>query len=238
MGTLTGTNIIDRARYTLQDSSGVRWTDAELLVYINDGQREIVNFKPETKATHANVSLATGTEQSLPSGGLRLLKVTRNMSGTAADATGGRAIRIIEEDLLNSIDPDWNDPTVTGSSAHGSIIKNYVFDPDDPKKFYVYPGVKSGSNAYIEVVYSASPTDLSSASDTIDVDDIYGNALVDFVLYKAYLKDAEYAANQQRAGTHFQLFTASLSGGGQAQITVNPNTERGSVPSMNSQAGV
>ena len=40
MGTLTGTNIIDRARFTLQDSSGVRWTDAELLTYINDAQRE------------------------------------------------------------------------------------------------------------------------------------------------------------------------------------------------------
>lgn len=238
MGTLTGTNIIDRARYVLQDSSGVRWTDAELLDHINDGQREIVNFKPEVKATHANVQLSTGTEQTLPSGGLRLLKISRNMASTASDAAGGKAIRIIEEDLLNSIEPDWHDPTVTGASAHGSIIKNYIFDPDDPKKFYVYPGVKSGSNAYVEVIYSALPADLSVVSDTIDIDDIYGNALVDFVLYKAYLKDAEYAANQQRAGTHFQLFTTSLSGGGQAQLTVNPNTERGAVPSMNPQAGV
>ena len=95
MGTLTGTNIIDRARYVLQDSSGVRWTDAELLDYINDGQREITNLKPEAKATHLNVQLSTGTEQSLPSGGLRLIKVNRNVSSTASDATGGKAIRII-----------------------------------------------------------------------------------------------------------------------------------------------
>jgi len=237
MGTLTGTNIIDRARYVLQDSSGVRWTDAELLDYINDGQREITNLKPEAKATHSNVQLNTGTEQTLPSGGLRLIKVNRNVSSTASDATGGKAIRIIEEDLLNSIEPDWHDPTVTGSSAHGSIIKNYVFDSDDPKKFYVYPGVKSGSNAYVEVIYSALPTDLSTVSDTIDIDDIYVNALLNFVLYRSYLKDAEYAGNQQRAGTHYQVFVNSLGSGGSADLMMDPNNDRNAGPTMVPQVG-
>jgi len=226
MGKLTGTNIIDRARLTLQDSSGVRWTDAELLIYINDAQREIVNFRPEATATHANLQLSTGTEQTLPSGGLRLIKVTRNMSGTASDATGAKSIRIVEEDLLNSIEPDWHDPTVTGSSAHGSIIKNYLFDPDDPKKFYVYPGVASGSNAYVELIYSKLPTDLSSVSSTIDLEDTYGNAILNFVLYRAYLKDAEFAGNQQRTATHYQLFIGSISGGGNAEAILDPNLDR------------
>ena len=226
MGTLTGTNIIDRARLTLQDSSGVRWTDAELLIYINDAQREVVNIKPEATATHENISLSTGTEQTLPSGGLRLIKVSRNMSGTASDATGSKAIRIVEEDLLNSIEPDWHDPTVTGSSAHGSIIKNYLFDPDDPKKFYVYPGVASGSNAYVELIYSKLPTDLSSVSSTIDLEDTYGNAILNFVLYRAYLKDAEFAGNQQRTATHYQLFIGSISGGGNAEAILDPNLDR------------
>jgi len=237
MGTLTGTNIIDRARLTLQDSSGVRWTDAELLIYINDAQREIVNIKPEATATHTNVLLAAGTEQTLPSGGLRLIKVTRNMSGSAADATGAKSIRIVEEDLLNSIEPDWHDPTVTGASAHGSVIKNYLFDPDDPKKFYVYPGVKSGSSAYVELVYSKLPTDLSGVSSTIDIEDTYGNAILNFVLYRSYLKDSEYAGNAQRAGTHYQLFTATLGAGSSAEVFLDPNTDRGVSPTVAPQAG-
>ena len=173
----------------------------------------------------------------MPSGGLRLIKVNRNVSSTASDATGGKAIRIIEEDLLNSIEPDWHDPTVTGSSAHGSIIKNYVFDSDDPKKFYVYPGVKSGSNAYVEVIYSALPTDLSTVSDTIDIDDIYVNALLNFVLYRSYLKDAEYAGNQQRAGTHYQVFVNSLGSGGSADLMMDPNNDRNAGPTMVPQVG-
>jgi hypothetical protein len=238
MGTLTGTNIIDRARLTLQDSSGVRWTDAELLIYINDAQREVVNIKPEATATHENISLSTGTEQTLPSGGLRLIKVSRNMSGTASDATGSKAIRIVEEDLLNSIEPDWHDPTVTGSSAHGSIIKNYIFDADDPKKFYVYPGVASGSSAYVELIDSKLPTDLSSVSSTIDIEDTYGNAILNFVLYRAYLKDAEYAGNQQRAGSHYQLFLNSLGAGGSAEAFLDPNADRNAGPTIAPQVGV
>jgi hypothetical protein len=224
MGTLTGANLISRIQDTLQDTTSVRWPEAELLRYINDAQREIVNFKPEASATHANVVLSAGTEQSIPSGGLRLIKVTRNMSGTASDATGKRAIRIVDVDILNSQEPDWHDPTVTGDAAHGTNVKHYAFDFDDPKKFYVYPGVSG--DAYLEIVYSGSPTDLTATSDTISLDDIYGNAIIDFVLYKAYLKDSEYAGNQQRAATHYQLFTASISGGGQAQVNINPNRDR------------
>ena len=54
MGTLTETNLLARIRDTLQDTTSVRWSDAELRRYINDAQREIVNFRPEASAKTAN----------------------------------------------------------------------------------------------------------------------------------------------------------------------------------------
>lgn len=235
-GTLTGTNLLDRIKDTLQDTTSVRWTEAELLRYINDAQREIVNFRPEASATTANVQLVTGTKQTLPTGGLRLIKITRNMSDASGGATGKRAIRLVNVDILNTQEPDWHDGTV---STHGATVKHYVFDDDDPRNYYVYPGVSG--NAYVEIVYSAAPTDLSAASSTISIDDIYGNAIIDFVLYKAYLKDAEYAGNQQRASTHYQLFTASIGQGNQAQMLLDPNNDMvsniGSVPKIMQQGG-
>ena len=117
MGTLTGTNLLSRIQDTLQDTTSVRWPEAELLRYINDAQREIVNMKPESSATHSNINLAVGTEQALPSGGLRLIKVVRNMSGTAANATGKRSIRIVDIDILNTQEPNWHDSTVAGDAA-------------------------------------------------------------------------------------------------------------------------
>ena len=77
----------------------------------------------------------------------------------------------------------------------------------------------------LEIVFSRAPTDLANTSATIYVDEIYGNAIVDFVLYRAYMKDAEYASNTQRAGQHYQLFAASLGQGAQAQTLLDPNMD-------------
>lgn len=219
---LTGTNLLSRVKDTLQDTSSVRWTEAELLRYINDAQREIVNFIPEASAVTTNVQLVAGTLQTLPTNGVRLIKVTRNMSGTGS-ATGKRAIRIVSSDILNTQEPDWHDPSVTGHATHGTEVKNYVFDNDNPRKFYVYPGVSG--NAYVEIVYSKNPDDLSSVGSNLDIDDVYGNAIIDYVLYKAYLKDAEYAGNIQRSSTHYQLFLNSIGQGNTAKALVDPNQD-------------
>jgi len=223
MGTLTGANLITRVQDTLQDTTSVRWPEAELLRYINDAQREIVNFRPEASSKTANLQLVTGTLQTLPTEGLRLIKVTRNMSDASGGATGARAIRLVSVDILNTQEPDWNNPSVSGDAAHGTNVKHYVFDEDDPRRFYVYPGV--AGNAFVEIVYSKSPTDLGNTSATIDLDDTYGNAIVDYVLFRAYLKDAEYAGNQQRAGQHYQLFTTSLGQGAGASNLISPNAD-------------
>ena len=222
-GTLQAQHILSRVRNILQDNTGVRWTDGEMFDYLSDAQREIANIRPDATATHSNVQLTTGTEQTIPTDGLRLIKVVRNMSGTATDATGARTIRIVDVDAINTTEPNWHDPTVAGDAVHGTEVKHYIFDLKDPRKFYVYPGV--AGNAYVEVVYSKNPTSIGAATDVIQVDDIYANALINFVLYRAYLKDAEYAGNQQRAGTYFQLFTQSLGAGLQATDINTPTVE-------------
>ena len=224
-GTLTGANLISRIQDILQDTTSIRWPEAELLRYINDAQREVCNLRPESTATTANMACAVGTKQSLPTGGLRLIKVTRNMSSAAGSATGKRAVRLVDADILNTQEPNWHDPTVSGDAAHTTTVKHYIFDEDDPRAFYVYPGASSTST-FLEIVYSAAPTDLTATSSTISVDDIFANAIIDYVLFRCYLKDAEYAGNQQRAGTHFQLFSSSLGAGGQAQFNVSPNQDQ------------
>lgn len=221
---LSGTNLLSRIKDILQDTTSVRWPEAEILRYINDAQREIVNYKPESSAKTDNVQLVAGTKQALPADGLRLIKVTRNMSAASNSATGKRAIRIVNVDILNTQEPDWNDPTVSGDAQHGTVVKHYIFDEDDPKNYYVYPGVNG--NAYVEIVYSKTPTDLSSASSNLDIDDIYGNAVIDYVLFRAYQKDSEYAGNAQRMQTHYQLFLNCIGQGAQAQSLLSPNNDR------------
>jgi len=223
-GTITAANLLLRIRDTLQDTTGVRWLDAELLRYMNDAQREIVNLRPDAAADHANVQLATGTEQAIPDVGLRLIKVVRNMSAAGGSATGKRVIRIVDREILDSQEPNWHDPTVSGDAAHTTVVKHYVFDEDDPRKYYVYPGV--AGNAYVEIVFSRSPTDFANTSSAVSyLDDIYANAIIDYVLYRAYMKDAEFAGNAQRANNHFQLFANSVGAGAQINLMASPNMD-------------
>ena len=224
-GTITAANLLLRIRDTLQDTTGIRWLDAELLRYMNDAQREIVNLRPESSSTTANVALVVGTAQTIPAAGLRLIKVVRNMSAAGGSATGKRAIRIVDREILDTQEPDWHDPTVSGDATHATTVKHYVFDEDDPRRFYVYPGASSTST-FIEIVYSTAPTDFANTSSaTMFVDDVYANALIDYVLYRSYMKDAEFAGNQQRASMHYQLFGGSLGAGGQAQLMLSPNAD-------------
>ena len=221
--TVTVQSVIDRAQTVLQDTTGVRWpVVAELVLWINDAQREVALLKPDASATNATVSLATGTKQDIPNGGNRLLKVIRNMSA-ASSGTGKRAVRLVDAEVLNGQTPDWHDPTVSGDAAHTTIVKHYVYDEQNPRNFYVYPGV--AGNAYLEIIYSSNPTTVAQ-SGNLSIPDIFANAILNYVLYMAYMKDAEYAGNQQRASSHFQLFTASVTGKGQIDAVNNPNIER------------
>ena len=219
----TGTNLLARIEATLQDTANVRWTVTELLNYINDGQREIVNIQPGATATHSNVQLVTGTKQAIPTDGLRLISVVRNMSSTVNAATGGRAIRLVAWDILDTQDPDWHNPTVAGDATHGAIPKHYLFDENDPLNFYVYPGV--AGNAYVELVYSQRPTDLSAASSTIGIPDNYSNAIIDYCLFRAFTKDAEFAGNGARAGVHYQMFAVSVQGKAQIDAFIKPDIQ-------------
>ena len=221
--TVTVQSVIDRAQTVLQDTTGVRWpVVAELVLWLNDAQREVALLKPDASATNATVTLATGTKQDIPNGGNRLLKVIRNMSA-ASSGTGKRAVRLVDAEVLNGQTPDWHDPTVSGDAAHTTIVKHYVYDEQNPRNFYVYPGV--AGNAYLEIIYSSNPTTVAQ-SGNLSIPDIFANAILNYVLYMAYMKDAEYAGNQQRASSHFQLFTASVTGKGQIDAVNNPNIER------------
>lgn len=216
MPTITGTSILDRAEVLLQDVTNVRWPRTELLGYLNDGQRETVLLKPEACVTNAAVLLTAGaTKQTLPAAGLQFLKLTRNMG--AAGTTPGNAIRVVDGEVLDAQVPSWH----VDANAGGDI-KHYSYDPRDPKTYYVYP--KAPATAwYVEIVYSSAPTDANDSGGVIGIDDVYANALLDYVLYRAYSKDATYASNGQRAIAHYQAFANSLGVKTANEQVRNPN---------------
>lgn len=191
--------IISRARTVLTDSDGSRWTDSELLGWVNDGQRAIALVRPDASVADTAVSLVAGTKQSIPANGLRLLDVMRNMN---ADGSGGRSVRNVDRDILDTQDFNWH------STTQAQVIKNFVYDNRNPKIFYVYPPAAVG--AILEIIYSQNPTDCDTTSSTIFLADIYAEPLLNYVLYRAYSKDAEFAANAQLSASYLAVFNSML----------------------------
>lgn len=214
--------LVARAQTILQDAAGIRWSATELVGWLNDAQREIALLKPDATAATVTMAMAVGTKQSIPTGGNRLLRVIRNM--TALDGTGGRSIRPVEREALDSAVPDWHSATVTGDAAHGTVVKNYCYDEQNPRVFYVYPGMSSTS-AWVELVYSADPAAVA-AGENIGLPDIFANAILDYMLFRSYSKDMDIAPQQARANTHYQLFMNSVAGKGKIDAYSTPNNVR------------
>lgn len=225
MGTLTAQSIIDKAETILQDSTNVRWTEDELLGWLNDGQRQIALIRPDSSVTTANVTLVAGTKQTLPSAGLRLIDVIRNMG--VGGATEGDAVRLVDREVLDAQRPGWH------AETESSSVKHYVFDARNPKTFYVYP--PAVVNSTVEAIYSVAPTDCATVASTIAVDDTYQNPLLDWVLYRAFSKDAEYAANQELAVKHLTAFTSAL--GVKTEVDMATSPGRNAPPFNPNSAG-
>lgn len=198
----TAQNVLKRVVITLQDANAVRWPTAELVRYLNDGQRDIALVRPDATSTTATLALVAGARQTLPSTGAKLLEIIRNTSGTK------RAIRLTSRVILDAQSPDWYSKTGV------TDIRHYTYDPREPRIFYVYPPAAS-SGASVELIYSAYPTDITEpggsalytdVTGNISVADIYVNALVNYILYRAYSKDSENAMNAQLAASFYQLY--------------------------------
>jgi len=215
MGTITAQQLADQAAGLVHDTSRVRWSDADWLGWLNDAQRETVVLKPDAYTIITPTALATGaTLQALPSGGLQLFGVTRNMG--ADGLTPGRSVNVVARDVMDTTLPNWHTETASGE------INNYMYDPRAPKQYYVYP--KAPATAwYVEIMYAAIPADVALIGDTLTLDDVYANALLNYMLFRAFGRDEVYGQMNPTATMYYQQFTAGLRGLANNEQSNNPN---------------
>lgn len=236
-------DVLYRVSAQLHDVSPqfTRWTQKELVLWLNDGQKAIAKYMPSSCARVDSVKLKPGTKQSiekilsteiLPGDGStpvevygnHLQTVIRNMGTNGS--TAGNSIRVIDREVLDSNSPDWHTKTST-------VVSTFAFDPRYPKIFYVSPGVPV-TGLWVELSYLADPVTVSvtgdygaAGSDTtkISIDDMYVDDLVNYILARAYMKDAEFAANGNLAQAHSQMFVSSINAQVAARTGVNPNLQ-------------
>lgn len=219
-----------------------RWTQRELVTALNDGQRAIAKYIPPSCSRVDAIKCVPGTKQSIksileanvkPGDGSPAANVTGNVVQTvirnmgADGLTPGFAVRVVDREVLDSTRGDWH-------TSSGTPVRQFVFDPRFPDVFYVVPGIPSAGSWWLEVAYMAEPVEISltdnpdygmdgSNTAVLSVADKYVDDLMNYVLARAYLKDAEFAGDGGLAQTHVSLFTASINAQATAVTGVNPN---------------
>ena len=195
--------IIDKASVILSDITATRWTTAELLGWLNDGQRELVTLAPQVNVKNVALHLVSGVKQSLPSDAIILLDIPYN-SGSNGTTVGTVINHVPKEIMLKRI-PGWT------ATLPNSVVKHYIYSASDPLIFYIYPP-QPATTRYVECVYSAIPALIANANagTKITIDDQYQNALLDYILYRGFSKDSDGANQTVRGNDYYKMFISAI----------------------------
>jgi hypothetical protein len=200
---MKASSVLDRAEFQLNDAGFTRWTKPELLLYLSEGQREAARLQPECTAKTASVKLIRGvTRHAMPADSGTLIDITRNMGSDGN--TPGYPITVMDKETADRVDPKRH----LGNGK--DRIKHFSYNPSNSLEFETYPKSSATVDVYIEMIYSQIAPDLTGETDDLTVIDKYNNALTEYVLSRAFGKDAQYAGQDGRASKHFGMFNANL----------------------------
>lgn len=207
---LTVQNILDRAGMIIQDQTNVRWPAAELLGWLNDGRREVAILRPDIYSVTTTMTCVAGSRQTLPVCAMRLIDIPRNVNGSAVTVT--------QRGLLDQHNPSWH------QQAGSATVKHFMFDERIPTQFWVYP--PATATAQLELIVQESLDSYTTTGTVLaPYEEMYDGALVDYICYRAFSKDAEYAGNAERAAAHYSQFATSLKNGAVVSIAISPNVQ-------------
>lgn len=198
------------ASTVLQDPDRIRWTEPELVDYLNAGIKALITARPDTSSKKAPFTPEKGARQTIPVEAVAFIDIIGNTSGTQ------RAITKVDMALLNAFSRDWQ------SGRQYPVARHFMFDPRDPRTFYLEP--PSNGAGRIDLLYSVFPADLSDGTGDVQLSTQWANALLNYVLGRAYAKDAEYGGNATAAAAYMGAFANEIGAQLQSSTAVAPQS--------------
>lgn len=200
---LTGQDILDRSWAKARDQGVTkRWPEAEGLLWLNDGRREIINLAPRANTVRTVVTPEAGTRQTLSgmglTNGLQFIDIPRNMG--ADGTTSGSSITKVKRAWMDERLRAWH-------SSQSTEADHWMLDEEDPGACYIYPAKTAGK---LEVIHSALLDEMTDVDDPIGLSDVYANPLQWFVLMSFFLKDSEHQKSSSLVQIYASLFAQSL----------------------------
>ena len=189
--------------------SYVRWTQQNLLDYLNRALIQIGTFRPDAYTSSTTLTLVAGAQQTLPAAFSFLKSLDYNASTSNCP---GAPITEANMDLLRAF---FKKPCGPTGGAADYRVTSYSYDMKNPHVFYVSPPVPDDA-AGLQVtatVVSPAPQYLIgdiAANTIVAIDQKYENAVEAWMLYEAYSIDTESTSSRQTKLDNEGLFWKSL----------------------------
>lgn len=204
-------DIFDEVRRVIhdEDAANYRWSDAELISYLNAGTRQIVVLLPEANTVETIEDTLTSrvARQVLPAGGIKFIRAGRNYADDGVTPQG--TLRYVEKDVLDTFDSDWEYTLAAGVADGPNYFQHFCHDRREPKVYYLYPP-PAADNKRLAVIYSAVPAEMTAVGNTFPLDDEYINAAIQYVTYRALTKEARHTLPDAYRKDLWQNFLVAL----------------------------
>lgn len=215
----TTQSILDRVTYVTKDYDRVRWTLPELSQWLNDAQGLIASLHPRAASQYKVITLAAGARQDLrviepTTRWIRLFELTCNVTTVGGvTSPNGRTISQVSRPILDAAFPTWRSKPPTATS-----VSEFTMDEREVFTFDVNPPVAAGVKVLALVAITPPPcavlndtgTALANAAEVFGLADGYDIPAVDYVIFRAYNKDANNPGYATDAANHLQAFQLAM----------------------------
>ena len=180
-------DMLNRASIELTDTQRIGWGLEDLISYYNSAISAIASARPDIFIKTQSFACAAGTRQTAPAGTIKLIDIERN-------TLTGKSIRYVSRADLESLIPSW------ASSTGGEEAELYIHEPTNITAFWL-----------LSILPTPATRAMVESGAQVEVDDRYITPCLDWIMYRAFMRDSEVTANASRGQLHLQSFTQALS---------------------------
>jgi hypothetical protein len=180
-----------------------RWTQAELVQYLVDAIIQVGFYRPDALTQSTAMTLVPGATQTLPAGFSLLKSVDNNAASSNCPGSP-----VVEADL-NILRTFYKKPCLPSGGDDNYRVRSFAYDSRNPQIFYVSPPVPTGVSGYqvtITAVGEAPNYTTADLNNIIAMDQKYHNALVAWMLARAYEVDTESATSFAMSQSQYKSF--------------------------------
>lgn len=189
MTALTVSDIFTRVQRSFGDEAAVQVTEADVIRWINDAQREVAMQHEGMLVKEGTLSTTAGTaEYTLPTD----LFVLNSVGYKDGATESFYPLRFLPLTAMNEYAGGWD-----GNDYSAGYPQ--VYTKDENNKIILFPRPDKTLTDNIKLVYSRYPVDLTTSSDAIDLPFYYHSYVEHFCMMKAYEMDEDWESADKKA---------------------------------------